>query len=352
MRNTNTSKAFTLIELLVVIAIIAILAAILFPVFAQAKEAAKKTACLSNANQIGLASMMYINDTDDVLYAHRWNCGGNPGNLYAATQVCDEYLGSQANGLNPTAPDQAGGLTSPVNMRFYWVYMIAPYTKSYPMFHCPDQSNGFWPGSLTTQMEFKGNGAQTGFNYGGQNSYSHNDFYLSPAASTTGGVTANLPVPPTLSSVPRVAGTIMVIDGSYYGTGPDVTASAAGGGGGVNGESGLVNPINLNGNEFTWATGGTGNPVPFYAHYWMNMGGGLGGGVGWADAADGNTSGNSTPAEIAGALSPSGIQGRHNGHLNVQWTDGHTKNLTWQQTVGNICYWTTDADGPHPGCGN
>ena len=59
-------KGFTLIELLVVIAIIAILSAILFPVFAQAKAAAKKTACLSNGNQIGIALMLYLNDYDDV----------------------------------------------------------------------------------------------------------------------------------------------------------------------------------------------------------------------------------------------------------------------------------------------
>ena len=58
-------RAFTLIELLVVIAIIAILAAILFPVFAQAKEAAKKTSCLSNLKNIGLAMTLYQNDSDD-----------------------------------------------------------------------------------------------------------------------------------------------------------------------------------------------------------------------------------------------------------------------------------------------
>ena len=57
--------AFTLIELLVVIAIIAILAAILFPVFAQAKEAAKKTQCLSNKKQIATSTLIYCADHDD-----------------------------------------------------------------------------------------------------------------------------------------------------------------------------------------------------------------------------------------------------------------------------------------------
>src|ERR1700748_3868491 len=60
----RTAKAFTLIELLVVIAIIAILAAILFPVFAQAKAAAKKTAALSNYNQLGKGTILYTNDFD------------------------------------------------------------------------------------------------------------------------------------------------------------------------------------------------------------------------------------------------------------------------------------------------
>jgi prepilin-type N-terminal cleavage/methylation domain-containing protein/prepilin-type processing-associated H-X9-DG protein len=60
-------KGFTLIELLVVIAIIAVLAAILFPVFSQAKEAAKKTACLSNTGQLDKGIVLYANDYDDRL---------------------------------------------------------------------------------------------------------------------------------------------------------------------------------------------------------------------------------------------------------------------------------------------
>jgi prepilin-type N-terminal cleavage/methylation domain-containing protein/prepilin-type processing-associated H-X9-DG protein len=68
-------RGFTLIELLVVIAIIAILAAILFPVFAQAREAARKTACSSNLNQIGKALMMYAQDYNEILplYVAEWS---------------------------------------------------------------------------------------------------------------------------------------------------------------------------------------------------------------------------------------------------------------------------------------
>ncbi len=81
-------RAFTLIELLVVIAIIAILAAILFPVFAQARSAAKKTACLSNTRQIGIGLSMYMTENDDQIFffAHAVDLSRTSPTPYGATR--------------------------------------------------------------------------------------------------------------------------------------------------------------------------------------------------------------------------------------------------------------------------
>lgn len=70
MKNRSRGQGFTLIELLVVIAIIAILAAILFPVFAQAREKARAASCLSNCKQLGTAEMMYLQDYDEQFQWH------------------------------------------------------------------------------------------------------------------------------------------------------------------------------------------------------------------------------------------------------------------------------------------
>jgi prepilin-type N-terminal cleavage/methylation domain-containing protein/prepilin-type processing-associated H-X9-DG protein len=107
-------RAFTLIELLVVIAIIAILAAILFPVFAQAKLAAKKTASLSNIKQIGLSEIMYQNDYDD--------------NFVLDTQKSNDADCPNAGGYC------VDGLKTPT---FYWPNLVIPYIKTLQLFVDP-----------------------------------------------------------------------------------------------------------------------------------------------------------------------------------------------------------------------
>jgi len=97
MNLTHKSKAFTLIELLVVIAIIAILAAILFPVFAQAKMAAKKTVDLSNVKQLALGVAMYGNDYDDTYpFCWGWNSEWKPWH-----QQVDPYVKNVSIWISP-----------------------------------------------------------------------------------------------------------------------------------------------------------------------------------------------------------------------------------------------------------
>jgi prepilin-type N-terminal cleavage/methylation domain-containing protein/prepilin-type processing-associated H-X9-DG protein len=113
----RSKKAFTLIELLVVIAIIAILAAILFPVFAQAKAAAKKTADLSNMKQIELGTLMYTNDYDDHYMLADMNPGPNIQYAYrwSSTEVVGPYIKNTQLMLSPLdtpyTPIETGNFT-------------------------------------------------------------------------------------------------------------------------------------------------------------------------------------------------------------------------------------------------
>lgn len=102
----RNSKAFTLIELLVVIAIIAILAAILFPVFAQAKAAAKATVSLSNTKQIGLSQQMYISDSDGTFPIRRFCLHTTPTTIVSWKQVMHPYSKSKDIWTDPV--NQAG----------------------------------------------------------------------------------------------------------------------------------------------------------------------------------------------------------------------------------------------------
>jgi len=121
-RQVRTNKGFTLIELLVVIAIIAILAAILFPVFARARENARRASCSSNLKQIGLGLMQYTQDYDEQLVPIAWPNGGN--------------------GVGQ------------------WPQLIQPYVKSTQLFQCPSSPSkdtrradaGNWAGTQYPQI--------------------------------------------------------------------------------------------------------------------------------------------------------------------------------------------------------
>jgi prepilin-type N-terminal cleavage/methylation domain-containing protein/prepilin-type processing-associated H-X9-DG protein len=175
------NKGFTLIELLVVIAIIAILAAILFPVFAQARDKARSTQCLSNLKQVGLGFMQYVQDYDENFSPSRF----------------------------ATDPNDNGARFNP------WTISIDPYVKNVQIFACPsditsadlDATGWFWcPANLLTTV----NGVKR----------DRNDRSMAviagpeqgqPVGPSPGGVmTTNWGA--NLASIERPAGTIMVME--------------------------------------------------------------------------------------------------------------------------------------------
>jgi prepilin-type N-terminal cleavage/methylation domain-containing protein len=121
------NRGFTLIELLVVIAIIAILAAILFPVFARAREAARKATCISNLKQIALAAIMYAQDYDEVLPIAAPS--GESATAHPIVPVTPQRTVAESEALNMGPTD-------------YWQLadQLRPYIKSLDIFVCPTLS--------------------------------------------------------------------------------------------------------------------------------------------------------------------------------------------------------------------
>ncbi|CEK12872.1 prepilin-type N-terminal cleavage/methylation domain-containing protein [Chthonomonas calidirosea] len=135
-------SAFTLIELLVVIAIIAILAAILFPVFARARESARQTVCLSNEKQIAMAAHMYMDDWDGALFHHHeeW--------------VLDD--GTQVPNLPPTVDGCIGGGQGNSNAEKPWMIFFQPYMKGRLIGFCPSDTEPRSQILATNLQEYNG----------------------------------------------------------------------------------------------------------------------------------------------------------------------------------------------------
>ena len=282
-------KAFTLIELLVVIAIIAILAAILFPVFAQAKLAAKKSAGLTQAKQIGTSMHMYLADYDDTFFAYRFN-GGTGSACSGAPCVNTDYQKVRAASGQAFADQMFSARSRDV---MFHKQLLDPYIKNDQIWLGPNKP-GAWSGydaqNLDTEPQFR--------SYGGQNSYGLNNYMFSPAVGTT--IPAN-----TMSStmVEEPSNTYVMIDSSYY----NVIARSG---------PGSATPCMLNG-----GTGWDPN-TSTYPRYWKNLGNSYL--FRWVNGA---------ASEPSTAEAESLIQARYSGVLNTVRADSSAKSVPWKKVV-------------------
>lgn len=186
MKNMNIKpKGFTLIELLVVIAIIAILAAILFPVFAKAREKARQSACTSNLKQIGIAMLQYEQDYDE---------------------------------LHITWFDMVG----PTNTT--WQTIIQPYVKSKAIFVCPSNAANSPTAKQPDWVQGSGNTITTAY-IGNMNSVGatwNMAYHIQGCGPFAGGGASNTPPQPwNVSKFIYPGSTIDIAEGSGYGYGAD-----------------------------------------------------------------------------------------------------------------------------------
>jgi prepilin-type N-terminal cleavage/methylation domain-containing protein/prepilin-type processing-associated H-X9-DG protein len=179
---SSKARGFTLIELLVVIAIIAILAAILFPVFAQAKAAAKGTACISNVKQMNLGMVMYASDTDDTLPMALQGSSTS----YITNPPPDASLLAQTGDKCWTWADDGG-----TGCFWTWGQTTYPYHKGTQIFRDPGGNNA--------------NGNPGVANYGA-------NFALTGIPLWS----PSHPYPTTTTSLSDVAGTVLISESGNY----------------------------------------------------------------------------------------------------------------------------------------
>lgn len=176
-RLAGKTVGFTLIKLLVVIAIIAILATILFPVFARARDNARRTGCLSNLKQIGLGVMQYTQDYDEMM----------PMSNYSPTGV-----GSGNDGTG-----------------FWWMDAVQPYVKSNQLFTCSSRTSTVGSADYTLYRSRPDRGTLRQFGtYGINNSY----YNTATGPYMAGGVQHSGPAGRSIATFAASASTIMAVE--------------------------------------------------------------------------------------------------------------------------------------------
>lgn len=158
MQGNHRRMAFTLIELLVVIAIIAILAAILFPVFARAREAARQSSCLSNNRQYATATLMYVQDYDETFPFSAYLAGDCVGTFYWEV---NPYVKNGQVTQCPSEPE-AMRLTDVVGAPCPGTPPFTSYAVNHALF-----INGFFPGATPIHLAAVNRPADTVMSYDG-----------------------------------------------------------------------------------------------------------------------------------------------------------------------------------------
>lgn len=192
--NADNRRGFTLIELLVVIAIIAILAAILFPVFARAREQAAATQCLSNCNQEMKAFLMYTGDNNN-------------------SAVLTYFPGTNANDVAPGCmrPSKPGLPDQPCTPQTPgWPWLLEKYRKSYDVLRCPTAGDPFGIYGANSPYNWW-------FNWSRFSQHGYNWVYFAPSAHPSyPGFTLGLQVPQRLTKFQAPADTIVFVDSRVY----------------------------------------------------------------------------------------------------------------------------------------
>jgi prepilin-type N-terminal cleavage/methylation domain-containing protein/prepilin-type processing-associated H-X9-DG protein len=299
------ATGFTLIELLVVIAIIAILAAILFPVFEKAREKALQTACLSNNKQLGLAMIQYVQDYDECYPLAEMGSGCNAGS-------CDWFGFDRNGGANPC---------------YTWSDAIYPYVKSEAVFSCPAPGPQESPNSMLYNYIFRAGANANAFgsylvNTSFDMHYEHS--YPSGGNASQGPISViddddgcgggiNPMAPLAMGKVAAPASLVLLGDGSFrantsiinFGLSTRWADQFDGGGSGCNDNAA--------------------SPCAFVTSNW----------AGQQSVMSNN---------IQGII----MQGRHTGMINVSFCDGHSKSMnpgtlvnTWGPQ-GHSLYWQSN----------